>query len=254
MNPFISLFAVSFYRAVFSWFFLIGVCGVALMSWFTAFGMIGSQSDLLSVVIISGSGNILLIVGILPVIPFAITFASEWEERAVSFWIIRSGVRRYAFNKVIVSALSGFMVTFVGILLHAFLLWTRLPLYTTFQTGDAYASLLKAGRPLQYLLFSAAHLSLSSSLFAVAALWISAYIPNRWTAIAAPIVLYFVLLRFTRNWNIPSFLKIGTIVEGTYHASSPLSALLFKLATVMLLCWLIGYGTMRQIQRRVQHD
>lgn len=254
MKPFISLLKVGFRRAIFSWHFLLSVSSVTLVLMMTSLGMIGPQSDVLSVAIISGSGNIPLIVGILPLIPFAITFASEWEERAVSFWIIRSGVRAYAISKLMVSAWSGFLATFTGILLHTLLLWTQLPLYTTFQTGDAYAPLLDAGMPWPYLLSAAAHLSLSSALFAVVALWISTYIPNKWTALTAPVVLYFVLLRLTRNWDIPPFLKIGTLVEGTYHAGSPLTALLLKLGVVMFLIWLMGYGTIGQIGRRVRHD
>ncbi|MBW4081238.1 hypothetical protein [Paenibacillus sp. S150] len=179
MKLFISLLHIGFRLAIFSWHFLLSFISVTLVMLMTSLGMIGPQSDVLSVAIISGSGNIPLIVGILPLIPFAITFASEWEERAVSFWIIRSGVRAYAISKVMMSACSGFLATFTGILLHTLLLWTQLPLYTNFQTGDAYAPLLDAEMPWLYLLSAAAHLSLSSALFAVAALWISAYIPNK---------------------------------------------------------------------------
>lgn len=40
------------------------------------------------------------------------------------------------------------------------------------------------------------------------------YIPNRFTAIAAPAVLYFALYRLTRFWEIPPFLNVATLVEG----------------------------------------
>ena len=254
MKPISSLLRVGFSRALFSWNFVLSVIMVTVVLLMTSIGMINPQSDVLSVAIISGSGNIPLIVGILPLLPFAITFASEWEERAVSFWIIRSGVRAYAFSKLMVSAASGFLTTFTGILLHVLLLRTQLPLYTIFQTGDAYAALLDAGKPWTYLLSAAAHLSLSSALFAVMALWISAYIPNKWTALTAPVVLYFVMLRLTRYWDIPPFLNPGMLVEGTYHAGSPLASLLFKFGMVTCLIWLMGYGTIGQIGRRVRHD
>jgi hypothetical protein len=160
---------------------------------------------------------------------------------------IRSGVRFYAVSKLLASALSGFLVTFTGILLYALILLTRLPFFTRITTGDAYVPLLEAGKPVQYLLVSSAHLSLSSVVFAVAALWISAYIPNRFTAIAAPAVLYFALYRLTRFWEIPPFLNVATLVEGTYHAGSPLASFLVKLGTVTVLCVLMGIGTDGQI-------
>lgn len=254
LKTWLSLLKVNTTRAIFSVRFLLSGGCIVFVLLSISFGMINSDSDVLSVVLISGSGHIPLIVGVLPLIPFAVTFASEWQERAVNFWIIRTGVRLYATSKVIVSACSAFFATFIGIMLHALILWSWLPLYTSFQTGDAYAPLLEAGMPWQYLVSSAAHLSLSSSLFSVTALWISTYIPNKWTALAAPIVLYFVLLRLTRNWDTPSFLKVGMLIEGTYHAGSPIAAFLFKLGIVFVLCWLMGIGTMIQIVRRVRHD
>ena len=247
MNRLVSLLAVCCRRAIFSWKFAASVCGVTLVLFLTSYRMIGIQPDVLSVVMFSGSGNTILILAILPLLPFTTTFASEWEERATGFWIIRSGVRFYAVSKLLASALSGFLVTFTGILLYGLILLTRLPFFTRITTGDAYVPLLEAGKPVQYLLVSTAHLSLSSVLFAVAVLWISAYIPNRFTAIAAPAVLYFALYRLTRFWEIPPFLNVATLVEGTYHAGSPLASFLVKLGTVTVLCVLMGIGTDGQI-------
>jgi len=254
MKPFFSLIMTGCSRAIFSLRFIISVCGIMLVLFLSSFRTISPQSDVLSVVMFSGSGNFILIVGILPLIPFATTFASEWQARATNYWIIRSGVRNYAISKIIVSAFSGFLATFAGILLYALILLIKLPLFTHITTGNAYAPLLEEGMPVQYLLLSAAHLSLSSALFATAALWISTYIPNRFTAITAPIVLYFTLYRLTRFWELPPFLQLGILLEGTYHAGSPQATIFFKLGTILILCALMGFGTVGQIRRRVQHD
>jgi hypothetical protein len=254
MKPLFFLLMICFSRAVLSMRFLASVCGITLVLFLTSFGMISPLSDVVSVVMTGGGGNIILVAGILPLIPFATTFASEWEERAASFWFVRSGVRNYAASKVIMSALSGTLATFAGIILYALILLIKLPLFSTITTGDAYAPLLEADMPVRYLLYSAAHLSLSSALFSVAALWLSTYIPSRFTAMAAPVVLYFALFRLTRFWDIPPYLQLGTVVEGTYHAGSPLASMLFKLVTVTLMCLLMGYGTVVQIRRRVRND
>ncbi|MBP1994323.1 hypothetical protein [Paenibacillus eucommiae] len=254
MKTLFSLLVISFKRAILSTRFLASVCGVTLVLFLTSFGMINPLSDVLSVVKTTGGGNMILVVGILPLIPFATTFASEWEEGSASFWLVRSGVRNYAVSKVVVSAFSGTLTTFAGILLYALILLIKLPFFSTITTGDAYAPLLEAGMPVRYLLYSAAHLSLSSALFAVAALWISTYIPNRFTALAAPTVLYFALYRLTRFWDLPLYLNLGTIIEGTYHAGSPQATILFKLGTVTILCLLMGYGIVGQIRRRLQND
>ncbi|WP_281890567.1 hypothetical protein [Paenibacillus sp. YYML68] len=254
MKTFLSLLAVCCGRAIFSIRFLASVVGVTVVLFLTTFGMIESHSSVLSVLVASGSGSVILVVGIIPLLPFATTFASEWEERATSFWLIRSGVRAYSISKAIASAVSAACTTLAGILLYALLLLIKLPFFTTISTGDAYVSLLERNQPVTYLLFSAAHLSLSSSLFAVAALWISTYIPNRFTALAAPAVLYYVMFRLTRFWDLPPFLNLGMIVEGTYIAGSPLESLFLKFMTILTLCIIMGYGIVGQVRRRVQHD
>lgn len=254
MKRFLMMLSISCRRAVFSRLFFFGVIGVALIVFLTSYGMIDKQPDVISVVLLSGSGNSLLILGILPLLPFATTFASEWEERATNFWMIRTGVRSYAVCKILASALSGFLVTFIGMLLCALILLGWLPFFSHITTGDAYVPLLEAGMPVRYLLVSAAHLSLSSALFATAAVWISAYMPNRFTALAGPVVLYFTIYRLTRFWDIPSFLNLGALVEGVYHAGTPLASFLVKLATVAVLCVLMGAGIVSQIRRRVLHD
>lgn len=254
MKTFVSLLAICCSRAIFSIRFLASVLGVAVVLFLTSFGMIGPLSDVVSVVMTSGSGNVILVVGVIPLLPFATTFASEWEERATGFWLIRSGVRTYSICKVVASALSATLTTFAGILLYALVLLFKLPLFSVISTGDAYVSLLEANQPVKYLLYSAAHLSLSSSLFAVAALWISTFIPNRFTALAAPAVLYFVVYRLIRFWDLPLYLNLGTIVEGTYDTGSPFGTLFFKFMTILILCVLMGYGIVGQVRRRVQHD
>lgn len=255
MKHFLSLTATNFYRSLFSGRFVFSVLGVITVLFLTSFGMMNSDSDVVSVFMISGSGNMVLIMGVLPLLPFAMSFAMEWEERSAGFWMIRTGIRNYALSKVLVSAITGILATFSGILLYAILLLVKLPLYNDLNSsGDPYAPLLEAGMPVTYLLSYALHMSLSSALFAVAALWISAYFPNPFSTLAAPIVLYFILFRLTRTWGIPEFLSLVWIVEGPYHAGSPLLSLLLKLGTVIVLCLLMGYGTVVQIRRRVQYD
>lgn len=254
MHTLYSLIIIGFNRAFLSGRFMVSVFGIVLVLFLTSFQMISPLSDVISVVMISGSGNFTLIIGLLPLIPYATTFATEWEERATSFWLIRSGVKNYVVSKIIVSAISGFMTTFIAILLYALILLIKLPFFTKIATGDAYVSLLEMGMPIRYLLFSAAHLSLSSALFATVALWVSTYIPNRFTTIVAPIVLYFMLYRLTRFWDLPPYLNLGTLLEGTYQAGSPLTTMMLKLGIVMVFCIIIGCSTVGQIRRRVQHD
>lgn len=121
--------------------------------------------------------------------------------------------------------------------------------------GDAYSVFLDAGMPVRYLCYNIADAAASSVLFAVAALWVSTYIPNRFVTMAAPLVVYFVASRFTTGPHFSLYLMAVVIVEGGgYDMGSPILSLLFKLGIVAFLCLLIGVGALRQIKRRVLHD
>lgn len=255
MKVFFSLLAINIRQAVFSLRFLVSACGVTLTMFLTGLGLLSTAHDVIYLCgLSSGSESRMLMVGILPLFPFAITFAIEWEQRATQFWMIRTGIRNYSSSKVFVSALSGFLTTALGVSIFVLMALIRFPLFTHVSTGDAYSVLLEAGKPVQYLCYYIVHISLSSALFAVAAVWISAYIPNRYAAVAGPLVLYFVAHRFTTTLDIPQYLKVITIVEGGYDAGTPQKTLLLKLGIVMALCLLMGYGTIRQIRRRVFRD
>src|SRR5690625_654784 len=117
MSVFLLLLWTNFSRAIISWRLLASICGVTLVLAISSMGAINPQEDVLSIVQLSGTGgNFVLIVLLLPLIPFATSFAAEWEERALAFWLIRTGVRTYASCKVIVSAVTGFLTTFVGVM------------------------------------------------------------------------------------------------------------------------------------------
>ncbi|MCJ7840058.1 hypothetical protein MUB24_03850 [Lederbergia sp. NSJ-179] len=257
MRESLFLFITDLKRGILSIPFLFSAFGVALAIFLSVSGQIGFTSDVLSLleVGISGSGSIFLIIGILPLIPFATSFASEWEQRATSFWIVRTGIRNYSVSKILISGLSGFLVSSVGMLLFMIIMRMKLPLFSNvISTGSPYVTLLENDMPIRYLIYFIAHFSLGSVLFAVAGLWISTYIPNKFVAIASPLVLYFVAHRLTTQLDIPQYLKAVGMVEQIYDAGSPLVTLLLKLGTVVGLCFLMGVGTVRQIRRRVQHD
>lgn len=255
MKLFFFLLAVNIRRAIFSLRFAFCVCAIALIIFLTGLGLINNAGDVIYLLgLSSGSENMMLIAGILPLLPFAVSFADEWEEHAAGFWMIRTGIRHYAVSKVLVSAVSGFLTTAAGLILFILIALTKLPLFINSTAGNAYSVLLDAGKPVQYLCCYIADISLSSVLFAVAAVWVSTYITNKFTAVAGPIVLFFMLHRITATLNIPQHLKISAIVHGGYGTGTPMQNLLFKLGIVALLCFPMGYGSLRQIRRKTFHN
>ncbi len=196
----------------------------------------------------------ILILALLPLIPYATTLASDWEQHAHPFWLIRSGVTHYVMGKMLAGAISAFLTTFLGILLYAVFLLFQLPLFTHISTDDAYAVLLEQNMPIIYILAQAAHLSMSSVLFVCLAIWVSVLIPNRFAALTAPIVIYFTLYRLTRFWGLPTYLSLPMIIEGTYDAGSAAASLLTKIVTVMIPCLILGYSAISLMRRRIGRE
>lgn len=114
-------------RSIFSLRFLLSIFGMTAMMFTAIIGMIPSTSFLsiwyLMELSIQGSGMNIMILCILPVFAFGLSYAMEKEARAERYWIIRAGSGNYALSKVLNSALSGFLTVFLGISLFAVLLF-----------------------------------------------------------------------------------------------------------------------------------
>ena len=254
MYSLINLFIVSFYRAIVSVRFFLSVVGVAFVVFIASSGQVGGSPDVLYLLDLGlmGSGSFIMVLCVFPIIPFATTFASEWEEHATGFWIVRSGTRNYAVIKFLVSILSGMLTTGVGLALFVIIMSIWHPLFIASTTGNVYEVYLQADKPEKYLLFYITHMSLSSAIFAAVAVWMSAWIPNIYTTAAAPIVLYFFFLRISTMPIWPKSFNLAAIIQGVSGKGSPLEVLLTKLGIVTFLCILIGYGTVVQIHKRIQ--
>ncbi|WP_139367573.1 hypothetical protein [Bacillus alkalicellulosilyticus] len=237
--------------------FVVCILAVATVLFMSTWGHINNAPDAIYMLNIAYGGNIVIFIqaGILALIPFSTAFSIEWEQRVTRFWLIRTGTAYYAISKIIVTALSGFLTTAIGILLYVGVMHVKLPLYEMNTTGGGYAPLLDANMPTAYLLAVTIHISLTATLFAVTAFWVSTLIPNQFVTISAPLVIYLVLHRFTSGSGIvPEYLRPVVIVEWLYDAGTPLSSLLLKLAIVGILCLLLGLAAWFQLRRRFQNE
>jgi len=199
------------------------------------------------------SGTPFAIVGILPLFVFSTTFAMEWQQRAINFWIIRVGTTKYAICKIIATAISAMLVTIVGFLLYGLILSFWLPLFSTFQTGNPFEPFLLAGRPMMYFIYFTLYFALGSALCAVCGLGVSTMIPDKFTTIASPLVIYIIMVRLTSSPTIPEYLQAINLVEGIYSGSTPFTTLFVKFVVILVLCSLMGVGIVGNIKRRLNN-
>ena len=242
-------------RALLSWRFLLCIFGFTGIMLAAVSGFYSHATSVwyLLYYSIKGSGTASLLLCVIPVLPFAVKFATEWEDSAVSFWIIRTGVTRYTLSKIIVSAVSGFLTIAGSIVLFILVLRLWYPLFSKSITSDIYNTLMEQGYVIKGLLSFTIHVGLSGVLTAVCAMWVSTYLPNRFVVAAAPVVLHFTLLRMTSGLELPGYLYPTNWVEGIYYTASPVGTLMIKLTTVLVVCTILCIAATLQMKRRISH-
>ena len=217
-------------------------------------GFMGERADVIYLLghALSGSGSLLFILCIAPILPYGLSLASDFEDKALTFWLIRTGTEKYVISKFLSSIIAGVLTVCTSIIAFSLFLSISFPLYSgTSTSGNPYAVLLKNYSPIIYIFILALHYSLSAALFAGAAITVSAFITNKFSVMAVPLTLYFVLMRSTDLAPIPRFLKAGSLVQGFYMDVGPLTAFLYKLIPVIIILIILLFITIKQIKKRV---
>lgn len=254
MKVWISLLKADLYRALLSLYFIFSVIFILFVMLISCLGFISDTSDVLYLLghALTGSGSTLFILCIAPILPYGMSFASDMEDKASLFWVIRTGTIKYATSKFISSIIAGFLSVGISIVTFSLVMSIFFPLFIQISSGDSYTALLASNMPVMYILAIAVHYSLSAVLFAGGAVAVSAFIPNKFTVVAVPIVIYFVLMRITDLASIPIFLKASYLVQSIYPNVSPSVALYYKLIPVAGLLSFLLIVTVKQIKKRIE--
>lgn len=145
MNVLYSLLKADLYRALLSLNFILSIIFIMFVMLISCFGFITNTSDAISLLghALTGSGSALFILCIAPILPYGMSFAADLEDKAVPFWVIRTGKTDYAISKFISSAIAGFLSVGTGIVVFVLVLSSFFPLFNSISAGDSYAVLLE---------------------------------------------------------------------------------------------------------------
>lgn len=243
-------------QALFSLKFIIVtllICCILFLTVLPAYTSTLDVVGLLSIGLGGTHGNLMLVLGTLPIIPFAISFATDWEQKVIHPWIIRSGVYPYATAKVITSVLSAFLATFFGLSIFELLASIGLPFHLNSYGVEPYMYFIDHNQTVLYFIFYNTHMALSSFIFAGIAFFVSTMIPNKFVTIAAPVVFYYLSHRFTSTLDIPIYTKALTIFEGVYNPGTPAESILYKFTTSIIIVAILSVLSIIQIRRRMLH-
>lgn len=198
-----------------------------------------------------GGGTMIFILCIAPILPYGMSYATDTEDKVPPFWVIRAGTAEYAAGKFIVSVVVGYLSVAVSVITFSLAMSAFFPLFSDNSAGDSYTALLKANLPALYILAIANHYGLSAALFAGTSITVSAFIPNKFCVLAAPVVLYFVLMLVTTFMPIHDFLKTDFLIQRIYPDVSPLAAFAYKFIPIAAVLGILLYVTVRKITSRI---
>lgn len=202
-----------------------------------------------------GSGVEMVIYMILPVLPFALSYAEDVYSGAIPFWSVRCGVRRYVRSVWVTAAVTGFLTVFLGLMLFDTVVFTAIPVPEVEADENLFGNFLKYGSPVPYLLVDGFYKALSGAMTACTAVWFSSMIPDRLATIVSPVILDFLYIRIISVFPYYYNFKLikGITIEGGGELRW-LWTILAKLATALVLCTALGLLAEHNAKRRQKNE
>ena len=241
-----AVFSVSFAAAVF-FMALLELLSSGLMLKNPGFTVVEILDNLFG-----GTGASTILIGMLPLLPYALSYAKDMEEHALCFYMAREDTAVFMlcrFFTACFSALLSVMASFF--VLAAVLMSLGYPLYTPQYFVDnssdiTYMQFLADEKPLSYMIFYSMDKGLGAAMMAGCAVFLSTLVPNSFFVFCAPICIYFLALRlFTFPIEMTAahpWLNVSSWIESGYSAPTAMESFLCKLGVACLV--LAVYGSL----------
>ena len=206
--------------------------------------------------VVNGTGMGYLTALILPAVVFSDSLASEWENQAVKYWVIRSGIRKYALSKMTAAGAAGFACLFLAFGIMILIGGLFGPWYTAGLGGSVpYAKLLEQGQIFQGYLMILLDKGLSGAVTAVLGMAASTYITNSFCAVSAPLVIVLTASRLAEFFHIPyAWEPVSFFLS--LHPQEPVPApvvtLLIKAGISLMLLLILTVIAVHQMERRIE--
>lgn len=187
-------------------------------------------------------------------LPFTANFADEWKSGVTINCALRRGVKKYAAANVLFCAVTSLLTVFLGMALYAIVYSFFIPLYGEYNNPapSLLGGLLTSGRGWLYMLFQIFIFACSCSMWAVMGLLLSAVMPNKYVAIAAPFVASYIVERITLQF--PNKLNLWLLSLGAINAKSDLAGLLHIVGVFAALSAVCGVLFYIIVRRRVRNE
>lgn len=196
-----------------------------------------------------------LVIAILPSLPFALSCQSEHRQRALGAYYIRADVSKYIFAKFTAAAVSGACVVLAG---YAVYIAALLPFHPfdsgTMHNFNSFQSLYESGHPFLYVMCYIASYGMSGALFAGITMWLSLYFPERYTAVVMPYIIYMLLTFALEMLGVPPALRPSKWMLGYMDLGAPFASLAAKLGITSGILAAVAFACMRRAERRLLRE
>lgn len=180
----------------------------------------------------------------LSALPFAANYSNEYLGGIRIYKITRCGRKTYARSKMIVAALSGGAVMVLGGSLFVLILATYLPLVTPNKLLESqwipYYSALATGNGFSYFVIVLYIMFLSGWLWASVGMCVSAFMPNPYVAVCAPMIIDFLFVEIGRLTKLPYGIRFDVMLKARGIICSESITLIVITLTVLAL-WYFCY-------------
>jgi hypothetical protein len=201
MKTVINLIIVEFKKEIQNWKLYAGFLGFCILC-FLIKNDYGKSGALQTIDVMLGLSNTASLLVILASLPGSCTFSDDWENGFYKFIINRSSVKKYIISKILVCALSAFVVAFTafstfGIIEYA----VNGSGADAFYPGAEFYDLIHSDYNILYIFIRSAFFALVISLFSEYGLMGSALFPNKFVAVAFPLISSIILREVSFKFN-----------------------------------------------------
>lgn len=198
------------------------------------------------------------VVPVLAAIPYALSYCNEYQFGVCNQKLSRVSTKIYCISKVMNSILiGGFSVAAGGITFICFANYF-VPLINSDRLleniGMPYFDLLQQGNGILFFVATVFLLFLTGSLWSLIALVTSAYVPNKYVVISAPLIFSFFFTRLNIILKIPDTHRLDLWLRGRSIIENDSTTLITSGIMVTLLSVLLGIIFYKKVKRRMQNE
>lgn len=259
MKKLMAMLKTDFYRAFFSFGFLLGIIVTFAVFWFGSPGMVTWNTSAVACFNnIYKYNNISHLIIVIATFAYSASFCTDLQTRFIYPLMIRNKTTTYIFSKCVTTAVAGGVSVAIGASMFIICVCIKslgiMPSATEIEfefSNQAFGDLLMAGQAGLFFLSYLYIIFLQAAFWSLLGLMASAYLPNKYVAYIVPFILSFMMNQIANVFDLPIWLdpcKLSTVDILNTSASTILLMATVAFVLYMVICtMLFNYKAKRRI-------